>query len=411
MNSSKKIVTFSLAGVMALTIVGGTNMCVPKKAEAATTTIQFWNGWTGAETTTLNKAIAKFEKAHKNIKVKSVPIPFDKLQPKLQTTLQSSTTKIDVFLGPHDWSGVFGTMKGGVLQDLNKISILKSALKDEKASAVKAGKFKGKQIGFPESVECPVLIYNKDMVKKLPKTTDDLIKIAKQNTKGAKYGLVTDKTLYYYEREWFGALGGTEFKNDEGTKTGYGDKAFVNFLTFVKKLNDSKIMPRTCDMNTALALFNAKKAAFLIDGPWGFGDIDKSKMKGHWGITNLPSLNGKTSHPFMGVKMFYIPKAAKHQKEAAEFIKFMTSPAIQEMFNKAAGHIPANKKAKVSNWQTTAVLKQAEEAEPMPLVPQMSAVWTPVGDAITSVMGGTSTPSAAAKLANKKINEAISKMN
>lgn len=409
MKSSKKIVTFSLAGVMALTVVGGTSLVAPKTA-SATTTIQFWNGWTGAETTTLNKAIASFEKTHKGIKVKSVPIPFDKLQPKLQTTLQSSTTKIDVFLGPHDWSGVFGTMKGGVLTDLNTLSTLKSALKDEKSSAVKAGKFKGKQIGFPESVECPVLIYNKDMIKKVPKTTDELIKMAKANTKGGKYGLVTDKTLYYYEREWFGALGGTEFKNDAGTKTGYGDKAFVNFLTFLKKLNDSKIMPKTCDMNTALALFNAKKAAFLIDGPWGFGDIDKSSMKGHWGIANLPSLNGKTAHPFMGVKMFYIPKAAKHKKEAAEFIKYMTSPSVQVMFNKAAGHIPANKKAKVSSWQTTAVLKQAEVAEPMPLVPQMAQVWTPVGDAITSVMGGTATPANAAKLANKKINEAIAKM-
>lgn len=409
MKNSKKIVTFSLAGVMALTIVGGTNLVAPKKAEAATTTIQFWNGWTGAETTSLNKAIAKFEKAHKNIKVKSVPIPFDKLQQKLQTTLQSSTTKIDCFLGPHDWAGVFGTMKGGVLADLNKTS-LKSALKDEKATTLKAGKFKGKQIGFPESLECVSLLYNKDMVKKAPKTMDELIKIAKQNTKGNKYGLVWNKNAYYYDRAFYGAFGGTEFKNDEGTKTGFGDKAFTSFLTYMKKLEGEKITPKTCDDATAMALFTAKRAAFFIEGPWSFGDIDKTAMKGHWGIANIPSVNGKAAHPFMGVKMFYIPKVAKHQKEAAEFIKFMTTPAIQEMFNKDAGHIPANKKAKVSNWQTVAVLKQADLAEPMPICPQMNKVWTPVGDAISAVQGGTATPAVAAKKANATMNSDIAKM-
>jgi maltose-binding protein MalE len=407
----KRVLTKTVtAAAISAMVVSGFAGVIPSTTQASTTkTIKFWHGWSGAELTVLNQAIAKFEKENKGLKVEAVQVPFEKLQDKLKVALMGSTAPADVFIGPHDWEGVFGTMKGGVLADLNTTS-LKSAFKSMKTSTVKAGKFKGKQIGFPESLECPVVIYNKNLVKTPPKTMEDLIKVAKANTKNGTYGLVTDKGNYYYQRAWYTALGGTEFTDEIKGTPAFGTKSFSDFLSYMRDLNSTGIIPKNCDFNTMMALFTGGKAAFMINGPWSFGDIEKSKMKGKWGIMNYPTVKGKVPHPFMGVKMFYIPKSSKNISDSAKFVKFMTSPDIQKLFNEKAGHIPANKATKVSDWKSKAVMDQAEDADSIPTIAEMSKVWTPVGDAMTKAMGTNASIKSMASEAATKIKTDISQM-
>lgn len=371
-------------------------------------TIVFWHGWTGAEQDALNKAIADFKKKEPNIIVKQTPIPFDKLNDKLKVTLQGKSN-VDVFIGPSDWAGTFSTMKR--LENIDSISILKKHKKDMLPSALKGGMFKGKLMAFPESIETSLLVYNKTLVKTAPKTVDQLITMAKKATKGGTYGLVMDKTNYYFQRAWYAGYGGKEFKSIEKATPDFNNKKYISFLKLMKKFEDAKIMPKSVDYNTMMSLFTSGKAAFMINGPWSFGDIDKSAMKGKYALANYPKIGGKDSKPFLGVKEFYIPKASTHKVAAAKFIEYMTSEKVQKMFLDKAGHIPANIKVKLSaNKNALAVQNQAKIAEPTPNIPETATIWDPLKDSIFKVQGGVSTPEKAAKEAQDKIVAAISKM-
>jgi len=50
-----------------------------------------------------------------------------------------------------------------------------------------------------------------------------------------------------------------------------------------------------------------------------------------------------------------------------------------------------------------------KNAQPMPTIPEMSAVWGPLGDALTLVQAGTSAPEAAMTNAQKQVETALTK--
>ncbi len=53
------------------------------------------------------------------------------------------------------------------------------------------------------------------------------------------------------------------------------------------------------DYSIAEAAFNKGETAMTINGPWAWTNIDKSKI--NYGVTLLPTFNGKPSKPFVGV--------------------------------------------------------------------------------------------------------------
>lgn len=394
----KKYASLALAGLMATTVVSSAvvNNTV-NAAKKAKTKIVFWHGWSGGELDALKAAVAKYEKKNKNVTIELLPVPFDKLQDKLKTTLLGSSGP-DMFVGPLDWAGVFAQLKGGVLADVNTIKSLKTPLKSMSKSAVNALKIKGKQVGFPESTESVIMYYNKTKVKSVPKTWEDLVKVAKANTKGDNYGFVVDKNNYYHNRAFYAAQGGVEFTS--GTTIGYTKPAFVNFLKFVDKTEKSGISPKTCDSATAKKLFSEGKAAFYLDGPWVEADLNKSSVKGKYGTMTIPKINGKTAKPFMGLKVLYVTKVSKNKEEVGKFISFLTSTDVAKDFEKA-GHASANKKVKISDPVLKTVADQCDDAEPMPTIPEMGQVWQPVSDAMAAVRGGKAPAGEATKAADK----------
>ena len=257
------------------------------------------------------------------------------------------------------------------------------------------------------SLEAVIIYYNKSKVKSVPKTWEALVKVAKANTKGKSYGFVLDKNNYYTNRAFYSACGGTEFTS--GTTIGYTKPAFVNFLKFIDKTEKSNIAPKACDGNTAKTLFMEGNAAFFMDGPWSSGDLDKSKMKGKYGVMTIPKVNGKVAKPFMGIKTLYMTKVSKNKEATGKFMAFLTSPEIAKDFEKV-GHASANRKVKLTNFVLKAVADQCDNADVMPTIPAMGQVWQPVADAIAAVRGGKA-PAAEAKKAADKIKGLINQMH
>jgi arabinogalactan oligomer/maltooligosaccharide transport system substrate-binding protein len=88
-----------------------------------------------------------------------------------------------------------------------------------------------------------MLLYNKDLVKTPPATTDDFVKVAKELTKGDVYGFVYNATEPFWLVPWLGGFGGKVFADDGVTPT-LNTPEMVNTLQFLYNLkNTDKVTP------------------------------------------------------------------------------------------------------------------------------------------------------------------------
>ncbi|MFD3158150.1 extracellular solute-binding protein [Haloimpatiens sp. FM7330] len=374
--------------------------------------VSLWHGWNGAEEEALGEVIKKFEEKNKDVKVETLPVAFDKLNEKLKASLSTDQAP-DLFIGPNDWVGTFAA--------LNQLEEVDNYISDSKSDylekALKAGQYGGKQYGIPESVKTYVLIYNKDLVPNPPKTIEEMRKIAKENTKDGKYGLIFDIGNFYYDYAFFAAYGGKIFADDKGTLA-FQQPELVKSLKLLNQIkNVDKVTVKDFDYNVMMDLMQTGKCAMMINGSWSFGDLDKAVKEGkglkNWGAVTLPVLEeGKPLKPFMGTEMMYVSKNSKNKEAGAKFAKFMTSPEAQKIMNEKSGQVPINKKVETnSDWKVKVILDQVKEAELMPVIPEMGQVWTPVGDMYGKVLSGSSTPEKAVKEARTKIEKEIKSMH
>ncbi|MBK1811747.1 maltose ABC transporter substrate-binding protein [Clostridium sp. YIM B02505] len=387
---SKKFITMLITAAVTMSIFAGcgkSNTTTGKKeTKNEQVTIRIWHPYANAEETEFKKIVKDFETKHPNIKTEVLAIPFDQLADKSKLAFSSHDAP-DVLFGVHDGIGNYAEM--GALEPMDQyVDDMSSRFMD---SAVEATKYKGASLAAPISVEGPVLIYNKDLVKTPPKSLDELVSVAKQNTKDGKYGLVFEYTNFYYAYGLLTAFGGDVFKdrNNEAAKPNLNTPEAVKTLDFIRKIkNEDKIVPAQIDYQTEMALFTEGKAAFMLNGPWCFGDLEaaNSKVKGNWGVASLPD-GAKQASPYMGVKVVYIPKDAKHKDEAGEFIKYVTSTEVMTELNKTVGWVPANKNVDVSaDFKAKGVQEQAKKAYAIPSIPEMGKVWDPMKDALTKAV-------------------------
>jgi arabinogalactan oligomer/maltooligosaccharide transport system substrate-binding protein len=164
--------------------------------------------------------------------------------------------------------------------------------------------------------------------------------------------------------------------------------------------------------STAHGLFVEGKLGAYYTGPWNEPDFKNGHVR--FGFEPLPSFDGKhPSRPFSGVQVYALNAFSKHKNEAASLIAYLTSHMQSAEF-KTSGRIPVltallNSKTVQKDAVAGGLAHAALAAAPMPNIPEMDQVWTPMGNAITAVVQGKSSASAAAKAAVQEIKSAIAK--
>ncbi len=298
------------------------------------------------------------------------------------TMLGQAGGNVDIIAAPHDWIGKNANMK--VIDDISK-SIDKRTFSDIMPSALSAMKYKGKIYGVPYAMETVALLYNKDLLSAPPKTTNDLLKLAKTKTKNGKYGFLTIPNDAYFNSAWVYGYGGYYLndKNNPGLSNSNTIKAF----NFLQKL--SKYYPKNLDSGIVNELFKKGKAAAIIAGPWSMADIKTSKV--NYGIAKLPIISdgNKKPTPYMGVQDVMLAKTSKNKKAALKVMSYFASNEVALSLAKSGGSIPVNKKAYndsavKKNRDVIGFKEQAEDAIPMPNCPEISALWDPIKNALTN---------------------------
>lgn len=264
------------------------------------------------------------------------------------------------------------------------------------------------------------LVYNKQFVKIPPQTDEELIALAEsltvyKNGNPERYGLVWNYTEPFFFIPFISGFGGWVM-DDNGNPT-LDNQGMIDGLKFIRDLRDKyKVIPKEADYNIADALFKDGKAAMIINGDWSWSGYRKAGID--IGVATLPKIvkTGLWCAPMISPKGFSINKNVTNEKMPliVNVLKFLLSPENELETAKVLNTMPT----RISLYSDPFILNddilknsrlQIERGRPMPVVPELRAIWDAMRPNYQAVLGGTKTPEQAAKdmesLAKQKILE------
>lgn len=388
----------SMVLVLVLAACGGSGGGTGSTSSNQPVTVTIWDGWASNYVGPKQAIFDAYHKLHPNVTIKLVN--------NTQNLIQKSLTAIKANNGPDIVAWVDDSL--GEMVDSHSVIPMDQYLSQSfvnstyTQAAAQAVQFNGHVWGVPETVEAVTIMYNKKLINasQLPKTTDDMLNFAKsyQQAHPGQYGIVWPTQDAYYNAAWFYGFGGYYVKPD-GTVGLNSPQATAagNFIASFRPY-----LPKQIDGTTASALFGEGKAAAIIDGPWAYSQYS-SKNNINVGFATLPVVtenNNTPGTPFVGVKSLWVTKNAKDPALAADILKFYTNYQNQVSMITQTGEIPANNQALQdpsvkSNPAVSGFAAQVQYGTPLPNTPYMSALWTPVANALTTIWTGTQTPAAA----------------
>ncbi|HEU4384490.1 MAG TPA: extracellular solute-binding protein [Anaeromyxobacteraceae bacterium] len=384
----------------ALTLLAALALAGP--AQAAELTV--WHAYRAEEKAAFEKACAQYAAGKPGTTVTTLAVPYDAFADKITAAVPRGKGP-DVF--------IFGQDRlGGWIEAGNTVEPLDFFL-DEGVkgrfipTTLQAMTYRGTVYGLPFNYKEITLIYNKKLVSAPPKTTGELVALAKKLTdkKAGRFGLAYAYSDYYYHAALQNAFGGRVF--DEG-KPVLNAPENVKALDLLLKWIDAGIVPAEPSTALITSLFNEGKAAMVFNGPWFLGEIAKEV---DYGLARLPTVDeagGKPMRPWMTVEGLYVTAPSKNKEAAYDLVKYLTDVPAATVMALEGRQTPSNKKAyddpRVAGDRVLSAFRaQAETALPMPNLPEMSMVWSPATTVMNTVTRKAATPQGALDKAQAQV--------
>ena len=277
------------------------------------------------------------------IKINVVPHPAasDASYSQLARAFRSKSSSIDVAMIDAIWPGAFAPYLVNLKPKLGK------AAKLHIKSIVQNNTVGGKLVAMPWFGDYGILYYRTDLLKTYdfkapPKTWGDLFKMAKkiqdgeQKTNKNFYGFVFQGNAYEGltcdALEWLASTGGGHFI-DNGKVT--IDNPRARTILDAVRGQIGKTTPRgvtTYQEGEAHTAFVNGDAAFMRNWPYAYSIAAgaDSKVKGKFNVTVLPHGAKGKSVGTVGGWQLAISKYSKRKGASIEFVRYMTSPAVQK---------------------------------------------------------------------------------
>ncbi len=291
------------------------------------------------------------------IKVNVVPHPAasDASYSQLARAFSSKSSSIDVAMIDVVWPGAFAPY----LVDLRPK--LGAQAKLHAAGIIRNDTVDGRLVAMPWFGDFGILYYRTDLLEKYgykgpPTTWQQLFAMAKKIQDGEQqsnpdfYGFVFQGNAYEGltcdALEWIASSGGGNFI-DNGKVTIDNPKARAILDAMRQQIG--RITPRgvtSYQEGEAHNAFVGGNAAFMRNWPYAYsiGAAPDSKIRGKFSVTVLPHGPGGHSVGTVGGWQLAVSKFSKHQDAAIEFVRYMTSPAVEKfdaIFNTNVPTIPS----------------------------------------------------------------------
>lgn len=321
----------------------------------------------------------------------------------------------DVMMAPYDRVGGLGNDG-----QLAEVTLNKDSKTDKTTESLVTNG--GKVYGAPAVIETLVLYYNKDLIQEAPKTFGELEELAKDSKydfageAGKNTAFLADWTNFYYAYGLLSGNGGYVFGKDgtDPKDIGLNNQGAIDGIEYAKTWYakwPKGLQDTQGAANFIQTQFQEGKTAAIIDGPWKAASLKEAKV--NYGVATIPTLpNGKAYSAFGGGKAWVIPAGANHPEAAQKFVDFLTSTDQQKALYDKTNEVPANTEAREyavgkNDELTAAVVKQFENAQPMPNISEMSTVWDPAKTMLFEAVSGKKSSKDAADDAVKLIKETI----
>lgn len=391
------------------------------------TEITFWHNWsTGPSGESITKSVEAFNNSHPTIKVKPVYVSAD--------GGDSVTSKLLTAVAGGNPPDVMLASRYGVAEYMDAVTLLNDRAKKDGITESEFYKwawdesvYDGKLLGLPYDGTARALYYNKDHFKeagldpeKPPTTIAELEEAAKKLTKkeGGKttrFGLIP-----WYAEGWLYSWGwsfGGSFLDSTGKVTA-NDPSIVKALewetNYAKQLGLQDVTSFTSSAGSdANNPFITGQLSMMVNGNWMISQIAQYNPKLNYGITYIPTPTGKDFTTFVGGRVLIIPKGAKNEDAAWEFVKWMCTSEEAQSLKKITGEfaaVPAvNQKIYADERRQDKFLEVLPNGKNRPVILAGNMMWDELAKAPDLVNNGKGTPKEILDQITKKINDEIEK--
>jgi arabinogalactan oligomer/maltooligosaccharide transport system substrate-binding protein len=369
---------------------GGT---LPKITGNLTIWHAYGSGGTG-EPKALADALKLFQTDNPDAKLTVLDVPFDQIFNKLKTEAATGGGP-DLFIVPNDSLGDLA--RANLLLPLD--DKLKGKLENDSQLAIDGSKVDGKLYQVPESLKAVAMYYNKDKVKTVPKTTDEMMAAQKA---GTKFGFNNNA---YHSFGFTGGFGGKLL--DASGKAVADTTGFIDAYQFFKDMKAAGAQFFS-DGDKFDQAFQSGQLDAIVEGPWKLTDFQKA-LGDKLGVAAIPAGPKGPANPLTGVDGWNINVNTKNADNAVNFALYMTSPKIEQLFVDQAGHIPADKTIKLSDPYIQAFATAVATGYPRPQVAELSAYWDNFGNALSKIIDANGDPKTEVTNATAAMNKANKK--
>ncbi|MFI8264532.1 MULTISPECIES: ABC transporter substrate-binding protein [unclassified Streptomyces] len=309
-------------------------------------TLNFWHGWSApSEAKAIEENIARFEKAHPNIKVK---VTGNMTDDKINQALRAGGDKAPDVVSSFTTDSVGKFCNSGAFTDLNPF-LRKAGIDKAKVfpkTLLDYTQFNGNQCTLPLLNDAYGLVYNKDAFKAAgitepPKTWSQFVEVAQKLTKpdGDSYAQVGIMPTYHgYETTpaRLAAQWSPKYFDADGKSNLAKDPAFASMLTaqkdLVAKLGGyeklEKFRNTFGDEWSAEHPFHKGQVAMQIDGEWRAAMAKEAGVTFEIGTAPLPVPDDQAADygkGYLSGTIMGIASGGKKQNAAWELVKYMTT--------------------------------------------------------------------------------------
>jgi arabinogalactan oligomer / maltooligosaccharide transport system substrate-binding protein len=318
-------------------------------------------------------------------------VPGDQLQNAFITANQAGNGP-DILIAAHDWIG--NLVQNSSISTVN--------LADPSAFApvaVDAVTYQGTVYGVPYAVETLALYVNTaltDVVE--PATIEELVTAAEaagtENLLSLPVGQQGDA---YHMQPLYTAGGGYLFgENADGTlnpaDVGVGQEGAVQAATKIGELGAAGVLKTSIDGQNNIPLFTDGTAPYLVSGPWALAQLREAGTE--FAIAPIPGFEGlEPARAFTGVNAFYVASGAANAAFAQTFLTEVagSTEIAKAMYEKnplPPAHTALAEELAATDEQMVRFTEFAGLGQPMPSIPEMAAIWGPLGLAYSSIVDG-----------------------
>ena len=353
----KKIIPLILIALLLVVALSGCGK--NKAADDGEITLTFWTHIDNVWNEEHDKIIADFEAANPGIKIKRESFPYDDFESKTQTSLVSKSGGADIYQLWGGWgvdyasTGAFSPVPDDFINEIKD---------DSYEPVLGALEYEGKYYGVPLEfnieyggmlVDIPLF---KDLDLSYPTTWDEMIKIAKENSKSSGatfevrgFDFPAWDSLTYTWLSMILSSGGQYMDGDKfNFETPIGIETMQKLVDYVKvdKMTNTDGITNAEEEEPYQKFYHGGTALMVPRGPWvipeGWAEYGLTYGKDYEYV----------AMPFYGSEKLFaaetgwalaVNASSSHQDAAWKFVEFWSEKERMLEFNIAAGMVPAYK--------------------------------------------------------------------